>query len=98
MGALTEYDVKFCELLRDAGFKPRSYSGRGMYGKECVAISAESEAGAGYAIARQNATKDYEINLDMIMNRVKTDSLGKSVVLYWPSLEWTQNLSEMFDE
>lgn len=53
----------------------RSYSGRCMYGKECLAISCESamdcieEAAAeGFRGARQ-------------------DSLGLRYIVYWPSLE-----------
>ena len=98
MSTFSEYDVKFVGLLIDAGYKPRGYSGRGMYGAECVAISAESGDSAGYAIARQFGKEVYDFDLDMIMNRTRTDSLGKGVILYWPSIEWTQNLSEIVEE
>ena len=52
----------------------------------------------GYAIARQFGKEVYDFDLDMIMNRTRTDSLGKGVILYWPSIEWTQNLSEIVEE
>ena len=33
--------MNLIEKLRDHGLEPRSYSGRAMYGKECVGVSGE---------------------------------------------------------
>jgi hypothetical protein len=63
--------------LTDAGFTPESYSGRGMYGKNCVSVKNESIFDVGRALAE----------LDSIPEPSQ-DQLGKGIVLYWPSCEW----------
>lgn len=65
--------------LTAAGHKPFSYSGRGMFGAECVAISAPDRA---YAPRK----------LDGVTPRY--DSLGKGLVAYWPHLPWPPAASE----
>jgi len=56
---------------RDAYARVRSYSGRGMYGRECIAVRTDWPedliADAGVAGAR-------------------TDSMGRSSIVYWPAI------------
>ncbi|MCV2366273.1 hypothetical protein LNV23_22790 [Paucibacter sp. DJ1R-11] len=54
------------------------YSGRGMYGEKCVAISIDSDE---IYEAVQLAT------LWGIKEIGKIDSMGRGVVIYWPDLE-----------
>lgn len=62
--------------LQDAGLKPRSYSGRGMNGEECIGVSAESAYSIGAAIQDVGAPEP------------KQDQLGKRYIFYWPSYPW----------
>lgn len=64
------------DALEDADLHPRSYSGRGMEGAHCVAVSGDVDpyevgaaVGPGFDTPRQ-------------------DSLGKGIVIYWPRYEW----------
>ena len=89
----SEYDVSF----------RNDYSGRGMYGRNCVGITG-SETGCMKLIAevikgaREElktvlpASSDYENDtlfgelVDTLLNYDR-DSMGRSIILYWPQLE-----------
>ncbi len=69
------------------------YSGRGMFGAECVAIITD-EGGFSIATSLQELQETYEDDeeisemLDCMLNREpRTDSMGLSTVYYWPSIE-----------
>ena len=67
---------RLIEKLEDAGFEPRAYSGRSMYGKECVAVSGRiSEYEVGQAVGKG-------------FGKPLTDSMGLGIVVYWPNHEW----------
>ena len=79
---------KFIEALEDAGYEPKSYSGRGMYGKSCVSVSGdEDERVSAWEIAKSlwwNAPDGEAMDIP----EPRQDSLGLGIVLYWPSFEW----------
>lgn len=62
--------------LRSEGLRPRSYSGRGMFGKECVGVSIDR-------------LDDLD---GLPLKGVRTDSLGLGLIAYWPHLTWTDAL------
>lgn len=53
-----------------------SYSGRGMFGKECLSITINS---------RYDMTRFEETLTDLGIYPGRTDSMGLGVVMYWPS-------------
>lgn len=60
----------------------RWYSGRGMYGRECVAISGSN----GDCIAAISTVRERANEVTLIaMNDVRTDSLGNDIVMYFPN-------------
>jgi len=67
------------EALREAGYKPRRYSGRGMEGKWCVGIACKSIWPVGSSLAGK-------IFFELPMPT--TDQLGKGIIAYWPSIAW----------
>jgi len=87
------------EMIRDAaedmGDEVRfrdSYSGRGMYGRECVGVVGSEDscmALVGEVIKRMhyeaNPAVDFSQAVDLIMN-ISRDSMGRSMILYWPQL------------
>ena len=76
----TELQTKaFIDALQDAGYEPKSYSGRGMYGKECVSLKEDDVS--LWDVARA-------LPEDMNVPSPRTDSLGLGIVLYWPDYEW----------
>ena len=80
--------------LLDAGFSPRSYSGRGMYGKERLGfIPQEQEVSVIGAVAMivSCATSDQakEELVDVFLDAC-TDSLGRNTIVYFPNIPWDQ--------
>ena len=67
------------EALIESGYSPRSYSGRGMYGKKCVALSVKDET----ALLKVGAALG-----DLAETRACTDGLGRGLIVYWPSQAW----------
>jgi hypothetical protein len=82
------------DLLEDAGLETRSYSGRGMFGKECVSFNVEhdkliGEIAAVVEVASINYQDDTVSEFVRMLKRARTDSMGRSeIVVYWPSMEW----------
>lgn len=69
----------------------RSYSGRGMYGKECVGIDLENDAEiAGFFFAL--GQKCYASGDDLLASlgdgseEMKSDSMGRGRIIYWPDV------------
>ncbi len=59
-------------------YDTNAYSGRGMNGRKCVSITLSSE------VEMWNVAQDLGVD-DMIIEAPKVDSLGLSIVIYWPS-------------
>lgn len=98
------------ELAEEAGFTVQSYSGRYMYGKECVGIVAENMAAVipklmgtaaitwsheGMSVVELGDRVD---SLAELMAEVRLDSMGLDTVLYWPSVEWLDVDEEPVDD
>ena len=66
------------EKLEEAGFSTRSYSGRGMYGVECLGALADTRE----AIYSVISAKD--------IRAARTDSMGFDVVVYWPQVPYEE--------
>ena len=75
-----------------AGLELNSYSGRGMYGKRCVAIETDgSEANIIVALVRgvRDVSRD-EADLNSLLEHIEdmqVDSMGRGIVVYWPNVE-----------
>jgi hypothetical protein len=65
----------FIAVLRGAGLEPRSYSGRGMFGRQCVGVSGRTVASVLRDVPRE-------------FGEPHTDNMGMGVIAYWPSVEW----------
>ncbi len=80
------------ELLEGIGLEPYSYSGRGMYGKRCLAVDTDSplETMAIIALEAVDVATELEDARDTIeaLQYPSSDSMGRSSVLYWSRIEW----------
>ncbi len=84
------------EAIKDAGYEPESYSGRGMYGKRCVGVTCENpvstciEIVQALAMSSFNDADEFEtVKFDEfchLLSDVKTDSMGMSTIVYWPNI------------
>ena len=80
------------KLLEENDFISRSYSGRGMYGAECLAVSVQDRDTAYWDIAvlitTYNNSEEVLEGFEDALN-VKSpswDSLGHNYILYWPDI------------
>jgi hypothetical protein len=75
----------FVEALQNAGYEPRSYSGRGMYGKQCVAVVTDDNAFKVGVLVMAELPEEFDTYL---LESVEDDSMGLSTVIYWPDVKW----------
>ncbi len=73
--------------LRNEGHAPRAYSGRGMFGKQCVAITVADWALAAMDLSDSSLPKGGKT----LLRDARTDSMGKQTVVYWPDMEWPED-------
>jgi hypothetical protein len=74
----------------------RSYSGRGMYGKSCVGIVCNSVGTIARLIAYatvEACTSDEGEDFADAVSGMHTDSMGSSIIFYWPSQEWSEEFA-----
>jgi hypothetical protein len=74
-------------VLEDSGYAPEPYSGRGMYGEECVSLQDDDLS--VWEIARCLWLNNFDRD-DLDIPEPKQDSLGLGIVLYWPSYVWPE--------
>ena len=67
------------EVIEEAGYDVEPYSGRAMFGAECVSVQLESDAGLW------NMAVDLARHTDEPIPAPRTDSLGFGIVAYWPT-------------
>lgn len=74
------------DAIEDAGFEARDYSGRAMFGSVCVGVDLDSD-GDLWRLA--TALGEAGINV----GAPRTDSMGRGIIAYWPSIKWPSELA-----
>lgn len=92
---------KFIEILSDCDYEAFSYSGRGMFGERCVAISGHLDVPDVMVDIMLAMVENCYDNGDMraileILKDTHTDNMGRGHVLYWPSA--VMSVDEEVDE
>lgn len=85
------------ECIEAGGHEARAYSGRGMFGKQCVGFTIEGHpiaVGAGLMLEAANISDDMANELLEAMESVASDALGLRTIVYFPSVAWTGTESE----
>jgi hypothetical protein len=83
---------RLVQMLIDADMMPFAYSGRGMYGRECVAVSGDvSPFDLGLRIGLALGRRGHE---EMEL-RSATDAMGRGVVLYFPDATWSDKCAAL---
>jgi hypothetical protein len=75
----------------DLGLSVQSYSGRGMFGKHCLAVTTPqdfSEIGLGAALMIYAGDNDFEM-ADLLL-QTQRDQMGLGAVLYWPAVPYME--------
>ncbi|HNT78169.1 MAG TPA: hypothetical protein PKH77_24410 [Anaerolineae bacterium] len=80
----------------------RSYSGRSMYGRECVGAVIGRHDSQAYlaALTMLYADDEEREELSNLWRDVCSDSMGMGTVIYFPSVDWPEDavVSEDNDE
>lgn len=86
------------QIVEDAGFDARSYSGRGMYGLKCLSFNLEQEENEFDAILSiaesaqsyvESSDDGFELeDVTAYFMGAKSESMGLGVVVYFPNLIW----------
>lgn len=87
------------EALEELGgdYEVRGYSGRGMHGNECLAITTDRSIGdldifqLGVEVGLMYADAQY-------CGKMKQDSMGLGTVYYWPSVPYFDEDAEEDEE
>lgn len=66
---------KVAELAERIGGRVRSYSGRGMFGRECMGVTCDDADEAIMECGRLRLPKP------------SVDSMGLAAIVYWPSID-----------
>ena len=72
--------TRILEAAETLGLNVREYSGRGMYGRTCIGVRT-----------------DYPEDLiaEAGVKGARTDSMGKSEIVYWPSVEFVDGRADL---
>ena len=102
MRLLEEQAARFIDLLEEVCDQEglgnlRRYSGRGMYGRECVGISGEYLNPFTVAILLADRADLFGIDIADIPVP-DTDSLGRGIIIYWPQVAWPEGRVERDEE
>lgn len=75
-------------LIQHVGYDPRrAYSGRGMFGKECVGLTTENSFANTIADLVEGCSNLEEAA--ELVRGARSDNLGLSTVIYWPDVQAT---------
>jgi hypothetical protein len=90
--------VTLAEIVENAGYETRSYSGRCMYGKDCLGIDTPQMlpciADLVQAAADMDSGEDPGAEgsacwiLQNALRNARTDNMGLGMILYFPEVAW----------
>jgi hypothetical protein len=87
----------FCEE-NDIGFR-KGYSGRGMYGKECIGFVYSGNAfSIGLKMAQEFADDREMREVLGEMDSVSQDNMGRDMIIYFPYLQAAGSEEETEDD
>lgn len=82
---------KLQEILERNGVEGvQSYSGRGMYGKTCLGVSVDSLGAFFATVLKCVRGEDDTQAIQKAFAGMATDSMGRGVVVYFPSVHFEE--------
>lgn len=79
------------QLLEAADYEVEAYSGRAMYGDEYISVNIDNDAELvklGAKLMDHAIDMDCADELMIVLRTTRTESLGRGLVVYWPSQKW----------
>ena len=98
-------ELEFVKALREhLNYEPRSYSGRGMFGKKCLGVVCNNPTNVvlelisffAENVSGQSAKETCEdvVELCEMLRGSSQDSMGHDTIIYWPNIEWKDEWDE----
>jgi hypothetical protein len=86
-------------MLEEAGHEPYSYSGRAMYGSKCLAVNSDVGLGSVVgdvfqAIGERDTERGECEALAEAFHGMRTDSMGRGIVIYFPDVPYVEETDE----
>jgi hypothetical protein len=79
------------KLLNHIGYETRAYSGRGMYGEECLGVEPDDGMGHLMQYVLENikeVPKKDRPRIAQAFGRMQTDSMGLGTIVYFPGVPY----------
>jgi len=74
------------ELIDGTGYNARSYSGRGMFGKFCVAVTVPSAMNFAGKLVLEAFTRGIDmLEVCEVLELAQEDAMGRNRIIYWPA-------------
>lgn len=90
-----EFKEKILDLCNAAELEYRSYSGRGMYGEQCLGITCAQPERVICTLFSVALEMDWERedlqSLAEALQESCTDSMGRSAIVYFPDIALTED-------
>lgn len=79
------------EVAAENDWSVMSYSGRGMFGRQCIAVTLPLHNCVGRFFFGLGALNETLVNAHVTheLFDYKTDNMGDNVVVYWPQIPFT---------
>lgn len=80
------------KTITRADFTVRSYSGRGMYGTQCLGFEVDEYVSLLQVAADliDSVSEDNMEALAQVLRESRTDSMGRGQIVYFPHVEWQE--------
>lgn len=84
-----ELALENADLMEDGNIRIRTYSGRGMYGSTCAAVTLPSASLMAFVVELTLllAEDGQEGEARRLAAVMRTDSMGLDIVAYWPGVD-----------
>lgn len=103
--AFADAVIEIFEMLTGgAAISYRSYSGRAMYGAQCVGFEVDGGMDLALGVALQRAAQEFDENpagdfgavelVEAMAMSTRTDNMGRGMIVYWPSIQAEQDKDE----
>jgi hypothetical protein len=85
---------RFIQIVREADLEDvrvRQYSGRFMYGRQCVGLALGqyvSDTGVAAEVIASVDDADERAEVVQVFRMASRDQLGLGTIVYFPSMEW----------
>lgn len=84
------------EAIEDVELEPTSYSGRMMYGRQCLGTVCDDPHQAVARIITRLVINMLQLSADVdeaervasLLHNSRTDNMGLGFILYWPEIDW----------